>query len=343
GSQRYLVRTINQFANLDQMRDMLVKVENSVPVRLKDIAEVRQGYKEREGIVRIDGHEAIELAIYKEGDGNTVAVAAAVNKALERLKTTLPPSATLTTIDDQSVFIQHSLDDVRNDALIGGTLAVLMIFFFLGHGRSTLIISLSLPISLIATFFFMGQADLSLNVMSLGGLALATGMVVDDSIVVLENIARLREEGHSVLDATVKGASEVSMAVTASTLTTVAVFFPLVFVEGVAGQLFRDQSLTITFAMLISLVVAMTLIPMMASLHGRSPLAFRDEPQRQPRSLPQNRIGRFFVRIFRFIGELLFQILPRTIFALFHWSAMAFDRTIGAVLRWTGRRVTGAY
>src|SRR5690606_1726863 len=117
GSQRYLVRTINQFANLDQMRDMLAKVENSVPVRLKDIAEVRQGYKEREGIVRIDGHEAIELAIYKEGDGNTVAVAAAVNKALERLKTTLPSSATLTTIDDQSVFIQHSLDDVRNDAL----------------------------------------------------------------------------------------------------------------------------------------------------------------------------------------------------------------------------------
>ncbi|HQZ63111.1 MAG TPA: efflux RND transporter permease subunit, partial [Dokdonella sp.] len=268
GSQRFLVRTINQFANLDQMRDMLLKVENGVPIRLKDVSDVRQDYKEREGIVRINGHEAIELAVYKEGDGNTVAVAKAVNQKLEQLKKSLPPGASLTTIDDQSVFIQHSLDDVRNDALIGGTLAVLMIFFFLGHARSTFIISLSLPISLIATFFFMGQADLSLNVMSLGGLALATGMVVDDSIVVLENIARLREQGLSVIDATVKGASEVSMAVTASTLTTVAVFLPLVFVEGVAGQLFRDQSLTITFAMLISLVVAMTLIPMMASLHG---------------------------------------------------------------------------
>ncbi|HQW77633.1 MAG TPA: efflux RND transporter permease subunit, partial [Dokdonella sp.] len=343
GSQRFLVRTINQFANLDQMRDMLLKVENGVPIRLKDVSDVRQDYKEREGIVRINGHEAIELAVYKEGDGNTVAVAKAVNQKLEQLKKSLPPGASLTTIDDQSVFIQHSLDDVRNDALIGGTLAVLMIFFFLGHARSTFIISLSLPISLIATFFFMGQADLSLNVMSLGGLALATGMVVDDSIVVLENIARLREQGLSVIDATVKGASEVSMAVTASTLTTVAVFLPLVFVEGVAGQLFRDQSLTITFAMLISLVVAMTLIPMMASLHGRSPLAFRDEPQRQPRPLPQNRIGRFFVRIFRFIGELLFQIMPRTIFALFHWGAMAFDRTVGALLRWTGKRVVGAY
>ena len=130
------MRTINQFSNLDQMRDMLVKVDNGVPIRLKDIADVRQGYKEREGIVRIDAHEAIELAVYKEGDGNTVAVANAVNKALEKLKKTLPPGATLTTIDDQSVFIQHSLDDVRNDALIGGTLAILMIFFFLGHGAA---------------------------------------------------------------------------------------------------------------------------------------------------------------------------------------------------------------
>jgi len=343
GSQRYLVRTINQFANLEQMRDMLVKLDNGVPIRLRDIAEVRQGFKEREGIVRIDAAEAIELAIYKEGDGNTVAVAAAVRAALERLKPILPAGAKLTVIDDQSVFIQHSLDEVRNDALLGGTLAVLMIFFFLGHARSTFIISLSLPVSLIATFFFMGQADLGLNVMSLGGLALATGMVVDDSIVVLENIARLREKGFSVIDATVKGASEVGMAVTASTLTTVAVFFPLVFVQGVAGQLFRDQSLTITFAMLISLVVAMTLIPMMASLQGRSPLAFRDEPEALPRPLPRNPVLRGLRRFFSAIGEGLFQILPRSLVALVRLFARAFDATIGRVLRLVARLVVGTY
>lgn len=343
GSQRYLVRTINQFANLDQMREMLVKVDNGVPIRLKDIANVRQGYKEREGIVRIDAHEAIELAIYKEGDGNTVAVAKAVHAALEKLKATLPPGAKLTTIDDQSTFIQHSLDEVRNDALIGGLLAVLMIFFFLGHARSTFIISLSLPISLIATFFFMGQADLSLNVMSLGGLALATGMVVDDSIVVLENIARLREKGMSMFDATVKGASEVSMAVTASTLTTVAVFFPLVFVEGVAGQLFRDQSLTITFAMLISLVVAMTLIPMMASLQGKAPLAFPDEPETVPEPLPKNRVLRVIKRGLSGIGEGFFQILPRALVAFVGLLAKGFDKTIGSVLRFLGRGVIGGY
>ncbi len=343
GSQRYLVRTINQFSDLAQMRDMLIKVDNGVPIRLKDVADVRQGYKEREGIVRIDANEAIELAVYKEGDGNTVAVATAVKAALERLQKSLPPGAKLTTIDDQSVFIQHSLDEVRNDALLGGVLAVLMIFFFLGHARSTFIISLSLPVSLIATFFFMGQADLSLNVMSLGGLALATGMVVDDSIVVLENIARLREKGLSVIDATVKGTSEVSMAITASTLTTVAVFFPLVFVEGIAGQLFRDQSLTITFAMLISLVVAMTLIPMMASLQGRAPLSFPDEAPTEPKPLPKNRALRGIKRSFNALGEVLFQIVPRALGALVGLLAIVFARTIGRLLRALGRVVLAGY
>lgn len=343
GSQRYLVRTINQFSSLDQMRDMLVKVENGVPIRLKDIADVRQGFKEREGIVRIDGREAIELAIYKEGDGNTVAVATALKAALEKIKNNLPPGAKLTTIDDQSTFIQHSLDEVRNDAMLGGLLAVLMIYFFLNHARSTFIIALSLPISLIATFFFMGQAGLSLNVMSLGGLALATGMVVDDSIVVLENIARLREKGMGIIEAAIKGTREVSMAVTASTLTTVAVFFPLVFVEGIAGQLFRDQALTITFAMLISLVVAMTLIPMLASLAGRSPLAFRDEPLQPRKPLPTNRFLRVCAIAWRGLGELLFQTLPRAIGILIGLIGKVLSLVFGTVLGFVGGLVSRGY
>ena len=199
------MRTINQFKNLDEMRELLIKVDGNVPVRLKDIATVTQGYKEREGIVRIDGHEAIELAIYKEGDANTVSVAKAVNAQVEKLKDSLPKGAKLSTIEDQSIFIEHALSEVKFDALLGGVLAILIIFFFLGHAWSTFIISLSLPVSLIATFFFMGQLHLSLNVMSLGGLALATGMVVDDSIVVLENIARLREKGASIVEAAVRG------------------------------------------------------------------------------------------------------------------------------------------
>jgi HAE1 family hydrophobic/amphiphilic exporter-1 len=343
GSQRYLVRTINQFKTLDEMRDLLIKIDGNVPIRLKDIAQVHQGFKEREGIVRIDGREAIELAIYKEGDGNTVSVAQAVRAQLDKLKDTLPAGATLTTIEDQSVFIQGALYDVKKDALIGGVLAILVIFFFLGDAWSTFIISLSLPVSLIATFFFMGELHLSLNVMSLGGLALATGMVVDDSIVVLENIARLREKGSSILDAAVRGTAEVGMAVTASTLTTVAVFFPLVFVQGIAGQLFRDQALTITFAMLVSLVVSMTLIPMLASLKGRSPLAYRDEPAPERRPLPNNRALRSLVVGARAVGGCVFQLLPRAFAWAVATGSRVFGSALGRFLRFVGRFITTPY
>ena len=351
GSQRYLVRTVNQFGNLDEMRNLLVKVDNNVPVRLKDIADVRQGYKEREGVVRVDGHEAIELAVYKEGDANTVSVAAAVKKQIERLtcakeptgcQSILPNNANRDTIDDQSIFIQSSLDDVRNDAIIGGVLAILIIFFFLADSWSTFIIFLSLPISLITTFFFMGQAGVSLNVMSLGGLALATGMVVDDSIVVLENIARLREHGLGIVEAAVKGAREVSMAVIASTLTTVAVFFPLVFVQGVAGQLFRDQALTVTFAMLISLVVAMTLIPMLASLKGRSPIAYKDE-QPSPGWVPSSKVGRGVKRVVKPISKTFFRWIPYGIGVAAVFVSRKIGSVFGKVLRAIGRVVLMPY
>ena len=351
GSQRYLVRTVNQFGTLDEMRNLLIKVDNGVPVHLKDIAQVRQGYKEREGIVRVGGHEAIELAIYKEGDANTVSVAANVHKQLDRLTcakvkdscaSILPANAKLDTIDDQSIFIQSSLDDVRNDAVIGGVLAILIIFFFLADSWSTFIIFLSLPISLITTFFFMGQAGVSLNVMSLGGLALATGMVVDDSIVVLENIARMREGGATILQAAVKGAREVSMAVIASTLTTVAVFFPLVFVQGVAGQLFRDQALTVTFAMLISLIVAMTLIPMLASLKGRSPLAYKEE-ERSVGWQPTGRFGRGIKAVMSPVSKTFFQWIPRFVAMVIYVVFGVIGKAIGKVLRVVGRFVMMPY
>jgi HAE1 family hydrophobic/amphiphilic exporter-1 len=326
GSQRYLVRTVNQFADLDQIRDMLVTTSaasagdsaadqamrvaaasgdmsvmaalaqqssssgsaaaaGGQALRLKDIATVRQGHKEREAIIRLDGKEAVELAVYKEGDANTVATADAVQKKLAELKDQIPADAELTVIDDQSQFIRHAISDVKLDAVIGGLLAILVIFLFLRDGWSTFVISLSLPVSIIATFFFMDRLHLSLNVMSLGGLALATGLVVDDSIVVLESIAKARERGLGVIDAAIAGTREVSMAVFASTLTTIAVFLPLVFVQGIAGQLFRDQALTVAIAIAISLCVAMTLIPMLSALKGRPPMAFPEEaphPQWQP-------------------------------------------------------------
>ncbi len=276
GSQRYLVRTVNQFTDLDQMRELLVANQDGVPIRLRDVATVSQGYKDREAIIRLGGKEAVELAIYKEGDANTVNVANGVKRKLEELKKELPYGTELTTIQDQSVFIVDALHQVRKEALLGGVFAILIIFFFLRDGWSTFVIGLSLPVSIVTTFFFMGQLGLNLNVMSLAGLALATGLVVDDSIVVLESIAKARERGLGVLDAAITGAREVSMAVFASTLTNVSVFFPLVFVQGVAGQLFKDQALTVSIALLISLAVSLTLIPMLSSLKAKAPLAFAE-------------------------------------------------------------------
>ncbi len=307
GSQRYLVRTINQFANVDQIRDMLVTTRSagddagasaaqnisggsSLPgggkaVRLKDIADIRQGHKERESIIRLGGTEAVELAIYKEGDANTVSTADAVTKMLDNLKAQIPPDVELTVIDDQSQFIRNAISDVKLDAVIGGLLAVLIIFLFLRDGWSTFVIALSLPVSIVSTFFFMDRFGLSLNVMSLGGLALATGLVVDDSIVVLESIAKARERGLGMFESAIAGTREVSMAVVASTLTTIAVFLPLVFVQGIAGELFRDQALTVATAIGISLIVSMTLIPMLSGLKGSAPSSFPEEashPQWQP-------------------------------------------------------------
>jgi hydrophobic/amphiphilic exporter-1 (mainly G- bacteria), HAE1 family len=333
GSQRYLVRTVNQFATVAEIREMLVTTQSSgnnaaasaaqqmaaiaastgdaaamaaaasvqnassssstviaggVPVRLKDVADVRQSYKEREAIIRLAGKEAVELAIYKEGDANTVATADAIKAKLEQIKSQIPADVELTTIEDQSIFINHAISDVQKDAVIGGMLAILIIFLFLRDGWSTFVVALSLPASIVTTFFFMDQLGLSLNVMSLGGLALATGLVVDDSIVVLESIAKARERGLGILQAAITGTREVSMAVVASTLTTIAVFLPLVFVEGIAGQLFRDQALTVAIAIGVSLVVAMTLIPMLSALKGRPPMAFPEEAS-HPKWQPQSR------------------------------------------------------
>ena len=279
GSQRYLVRTVNQFVDIEEMRALLVSTQDGASIRLGDIAEVSMGHKEREAVIRVDGREAVEIAIYKEGDANTVAVAEGIDAAVARLRGELPAGMRLSTVENQASFIRAALDEVRNEAILGGTLAVLLIFLFLRDAWSTFVIGLSLPVSIIATFFFMGQLGLSLNIMSLAGLALATGMVVDDSIVVLESIAKARERGLGVIEAAISGTREVGMAVTASTLTTVAVFLPLVFVEGVAGQLFKDQALTVSIAVMISLLVALTLIPMLCSLKARSPMSFHDGGQ----------------------------------------------------------------
>ena len=306
GIQEYLVRTVNEFESVQEIGDVIISEQSIAPVYLRDIATVQLGYKEREAITRIDGREAVEVAIYKEGDANTVDVARNIDSRLETLNDELPKEVKLVNVYNQSTFIENAVNEVVNAGLIGGLLAILILYFFLRDFRTTVIISISIPVSVIATFNMMFGFDLTLNIMSLGGLALGIGLLVDNSIVVLENIARHREMGKDSMESARIGASEVTQAVVASTLTTIAVFFPLVFVQGIAGQLFRDQALTVTFSLLASLLVAITLIPMLASFgknKGRKPLA---EPDLKP---PRTAFG----RVLRSIRLFLFTRIPRWI------------------------------
>jgi HAE1 family hydrophobic/amphiphilic exporter-1 len=273
GNTQYLVRTLNQFTNINQIGELVVYRDNDKTVTLNDIASIVDGYKERTDITRINASEAVELAIYKEGDANTVQVAKLINNKIDAINKSLGERYQLTVVYDQSTFISNAISEVKSAAIIGGLLAMVILFLFLRSIKPTLIISLSIPVSVIATFNMMYGNGISLNIMSLGGIALATGLLVDNAIVVLENIARYKEQGLNAVEAARKGTKEVSGAIIASTLTTLAVFVPLIFVEGVAGQLFADQAMTVAFALIASLVVALTLIPMLASRQAAKPIA----------------------------------------------------------------------
>lgn len=266
--QEYLVRTLNEFGSVADIGETIIYQEAGRVLRLKEVAEVREGHKERDSVMRVQGLEAIEIAMYKEGDANTVTVAAAISERLDAIARDLPEAYELVVIHNQADFITAAIDEVRSAAVVGAFFAVLVLYLFLKDVRSTLIVTATIPASVLGTFVLMDAFDITLNIMSLGGIALAVGMLMDNAIVVLENIARYRESDArlSLPAAAGRGASEVAGAVLASTLTTIAVFLPLAFVEGVAGQLFRDQALTVTFALVASLLLAFTLIPMLAAI-----------------------------------------------------------------------------
>ena len=265
---RYMVRMLNEFRSVDEIQRIIVRSDEGRKVVLGDIARVWRGTKDREVIARLNGQESVELALYKEGDANTVTVSQDARNKLAAMQKgpSYPEGLEYEIVFDQASFISESVNNVRTAAIFGGLLATAILFIFLRDARSTVIIGMSIPISIMATFALMYQTDITLNIMSLGGVALGVGMLVDNSIVVLESVARHRREGVSLADAAYRGTKEVGLAVTASTLTTVAVFLPLVFVEGIAGQLFKDQALTITYSLLASLLVALTFIPMVLGL-----------------------------------------------------------------------------
>ena len=350
GTRQFLVRTLNQFQSIKEIEDVIIATIDEKPVYLRDVAVVRHGFKERQAIIRIAAKEAVEIAIYKEGDANTVSTAREVEQRLQTINKMLPPGCKLVNVYDQSYFITNAVNEVIDAAVIGGILAILILYFFLRNFWATLIISFSIPVSVIATFNLMYGANLTLNIMSLGGIALGIGMLVDNSIVVLENISRHRAMGKDGETAARDGAGEVGGAVTASTLTTIAVFFPLVFVQGIAGQLFSDQALTITFALTASLAAALTLIPMLAALQGRKKDITVD-PSIQKLE-PKTRAGRWvhtlngflftkvpgffislFLRVIRFFSKLL-QFLFKPFINGFNRGYNAVEKRYPKVLTW---------
>jgi len=335
GQSKYLVRTLNEFRSVEEINEVVIALKNGAPVRLKDVGRAYRGYKERKIITRLDGRESVEIAVFKAADSNTVTVAGMVRAELEQLEKSYEGKKDPLKFDvvfDQSRFIKQSVDEVLNTAIIGGILATLVLLLFLRSLKSTLIIALSIPISVVATFFLMYSSSVSLNIMSLSGLALGVGMLVDNSIVVLESIYRYYKKGYSPREAADQGASEVGHAVVASTMTTICVFAPIVFVEGIAGQLFADQALTVTFALAASLLVAIMLIPMLSSLGSAQAGRKAGEPEASPET-PSGKtplLVRPYIWVLR--GALRFRLVPILVaFALFAFSASLLTR-LGAEL-----------
>jgi HAE1 family hydrophobic/amphiphilic exporter-1 len=269
GNTIYSLRTIGEFKNIDQIRNTIITVREGQALLLKDIAVVDDGIAQPIGNVHIDGEDGVILNVYRQSDANVVSAATDVIESLDDIKRSLPQDVQIKVLTNKAEFIQQSIQNLLLTGIQAVILVVLILLAFLRSGRSALIIAISIPVSIITTFMVMDFADLSLNIISLSGLTLAVGMVVDDAVVVLENIFRFREDGADRKTASIMGAREVAVPVVVSTLTTLVVFLPILFVPGIAGFLFRDLALTISFSLTVSSLVALTLIPMMTSLFFR--------------------------------------------------------------------------
>lgn len=265
GNTVYSLRTMGELKSVEQIRNVVVASRNGQTLMLKDVADIEDGIAQPIGNVRVNGKDGVILNIYRQSDANVVLAADEVISNLEEIKESLPPDVEVQVLTNKAEFIKLSIQNLLLTGLQAIFLVVLILLVFLRSGRSALIIAISIPVSIVTTFAVMNFADLSLNIISLSGLTLAVGLVVDDAVVVLENIFRFREDGKDRKDAAVMGAKEVAVPVVVSTLTTLVVFLPILFVPGIAGFLFRDLALTISFSLSVSSLVALTLIPMMTS------------------------------------------------------------------------------
>ena len=264
GAEKIIVRTMGEFKSVDDLKNLPVTVADRSVVRLGELATITQGYQEQEALSRIDGNTAIGIMISKQSDANTVDVCEGIEKVIKKLQKDYP-NLQFTVGYNSADYINQAIGSVGRSALVGALLAIIFVFLFLANIRSTLVIAISIPTSLLATFALMKFRGITLNLITLFALTLVVGMLVDNSIVVLENIYRLRQTSKNAMEAAAKGSKEIFMAVAASTLTTVVVFLPIALSGGMAGMIFKDFCFTIVIALLASLVVAMTVVPMFSS------------------------------------------------------------------------------
>ena len=307
--KRYIVRGISELQEIEDLEQIIVKMDapteesqgRRVPVLLKDVATVSWSLKDQENAVLLNGIPCVGLSIYKEMRYNTVKAVEDLKAALAEMQLALP-GYTFTVVEDQGNYISSAIGEVSNSLIGGILLAVFVLFLFLRKIGPTAIVSIAIPVSIIATFVLMYFADLTLNIMTLGGLALGAGMLVDNAIVVLENIFRHHEQGARAEEAAVRGTSQVGGAIIASTLTTIVVFIPIVYMRGASGELFKEQAFTVAFSLLASLVVAILIIPMLYSRMYRRKSPF-SEKKRQ--SVQFTGYGRFLDRLLNYRGWVL--------------------------------------
>jgi hydrophobic/amphiphilic exporter-1 (mainly G- bacteria), HAE1 family len=317
GKFKYALRVVGEFEMVDEIGEISLRsTKDRGVIRLSDIASIQDSIKERQGSTRLNGEESIGILVRKESGANTVAVTRLANALLDQIRKDYP-KVSLSVVSEQARYIVEAITSVKDEIIQGGALAFLILLIFLQEFRTSLIIFAVIAISVISTFNLLFFGNITLNIMSLGGLALGVGMLDDCAIVVSENIFRHRSLGKSLSEAAYVGTKEVGMAVSATIFTTVVVFLPVIYVHGVAGQLFRDQALTVTFSLLASLVVSLTLIPMLASRTFEfKPLAVEaPEGKREEKSGGGGkRPSRWRILLYPFIGlRWLVYFVPRMI------------------------------
>lgn len=265
GLTDYLVRVPGEFKDVGPMRDIVLASRNGSVVRLSDVSTIQDGFKETQRYITINSEPGAVFMVQKQSGANTVQVARAVKKRLESLKKRLPPDVHIMNVMDSSEDIERAINDLARTLLIGGLLAMVVVLVFLRRSRATLVIGLTIPFSLILTVILIYFLGYTINMMTLFGMVIAIGMIVDNAIVILENITRHREQGERPKEGAVYGASEVAMAITASTLTTICIFFPILFVKGITKILFTEFAVVVCVTLLASLFSAITLTPMLSS------------------------------------------------------------------------------